>query len=298
MRSDGDSWGISEGVGATALLTAAGRALEARKVQPLAEDPYAAMYCDAAGGDWADLVYGNAPFHPLAQPGFGDNFVNFQGARTRFFDDFLHAALAAGVRQVVILASGLDSRAHRLSWPLGTALYELDRASVLEWKRAVAHEYGIYAPDVDLRDVPVDLRDNWQAALADAGFDATAPSAWLAEGLLLYLPTDARVALFAGIDCQAAPGSRLAVNDSAPIDPVLFDAAVAEEIATEQPPHFQLIYNDPDAPSVVSWFSERDWAVDSVPVGDFLVQAGRPEPGRSIARDALVSAVKRIESPS
>lgn len=296
MRSDGDSWTISEGVGATALLTAAGRALESRKTLPLAEDPYAAMYCDAAGGDWADLVHGNAPFHPLSEPGFGDHFVNFQGARTRFFDDFVHASLAAGVRQVVILASGLDSRAYRLSWPVGSRLYELDRAPVLEWKRSVAHEYGIYAPDVDLCDVPVDLRDNWQAALAEAGFDATAPSAWLAEGLLLYLSTEARVAVFSGIDCQAAPGSRLAVNDSAALEPELFQAAVRDEIERELPPHYQLIYNDPDAPSVSGWFSARDWDTESMPVGEFLALTGRPVPGRSIARDALVSATKRIES--
>src|SRR3712207_8045357 len=61
--------------------------------------------------------------------------------RTRFFDDFLlYACWGAGVRQVVLLAAGMDTRAFRLNWPSGTRLYELDRPVVLAAKEEVRSE--------------------------------------------------------------------------------------------------------------------------------------------------------------
>lgn len=127
MRSDNDSWDITTSVGATALMVAAARALEARKPHPLAVDPYAEVFCRAAGGQWADVLDGKPTENMLATGDFGTHFVDFQGARTRFFDDYFTQAAAAGVRQVVILAAGLDSRAYRLQWQPGTVVYELDQ---------------------------------------------------------------------------------------------------------------------------------------------------------------------------
>jgi len=290
MRSDDDSWDIVTGVGATALFVAAARALEAQKIEPFAVDPYAAVFCDAAEGDWADVVHGNAPFHQLVAPGFGEHFVNFQGARTRFFDDFLRVAVAGGIRQVVIPAAGLDSRAYRMIWPDDAVLYELDRGPVLDWKHNVMEQCG-FSPAVSLREVPVDLREDWQRALVESGFDSTVPSAWLVEGLLLYLPAEAQASLFRGIDCQSAPGSHLAANDSAPMDPAEFAVKLAEERQSRLTSHFDLIYNERVA-SVVDWFGEHGWTAGETPVAEFLSRAGRPTPGPTIARDAFVTAVK------
>ena len=125
------------------------------------------------------------PDHPLRSGEFGTHFVTFQGARTRYFDAYFAAAADAGVRQIVMLAAGLDSRAYRLGWSAGTTVFELDQPRVLEFKRqTLAGE----SPRAERREVPVDLREDWPAALQSSGFRPEQPSAWIAEGLLIYLP--------------------------------------------------------------------------------------------------------------
>src|SRR6476620_1323214 len=114
MRTDNDTWDITSSVGATALFVAAARALEANKPNPLVVDPYAEIFCRAVGGDWADVLDGNAPENKLMSE-FGGHFVNYQAARTNYFDDYFYAAADAGARQIVIPAAGLDSRAYRLA---------------------------------------------------------------------------------------------------------------------------------------------------------------------------------------
>lgn len=120
MRTEDDSWDVTTSVGSTGLLVAAARALETQKADPLAIDPYAEVFCRAAGGEWADVLDGKLPDHYLTTGDFGEHFVNFQGARTRYFDEYFSRATAAGMKQVVILAAGLDSRAFRLQWPIGS----------------------------------------------------------------------------------------------------------------------------------------------------------------------------------
>lgn len=292
MRSAGDSWGIATGVGATALLTAAARALEAQRSSPLVVDPFAAVLCRAAGGRWSGIVQGLAPLFPGADQEFVDRFVDFQAARTKFFDDFLLDAQDEGISQIVIPAAGLDSRAYRLA---DLTVYEMDLAPVLQWKHDVMERLGLQ-PVAALREVGVDLRDNWQKALSESGFDPTLPSAWLIEGLLLYLPADARRSLFQGIDCQSAPGSRLAVNDSLPLDPADYAAKLAEEVERGLTPHFQLIYNDQTA-AVAPLLTELGWAASSISVSVYLSMLKRPAPGPSIARDTFVAARKNRVAP-
>lgn len=297
-RSDDDSWDITTSVGSTALFVAAARALEAQKSDPLVVDPYAAMFCRAAGGQWADLVGGGCPDHELHSTEFGQHFVNFQGARTRYFDDYFHRVAQAGVRQVVILAAGLDSRAYRLSWPEGTVIFELDQPQVLAFKRYTLTQRGAQ-PKAERREVAIDLREDWPAALAAAGFDQTKPSAWIAEGLLIYLPATAQEQLFIGIDALAAPGSHLAVEDGAPMPADAYTAAVAEERAAgdERRIFHQLIYNERCAPAD-QWFGARGWTATPTPLADYLRTLGRPVPGPEteagpmIARNSLVRAVK------
>ncbi|KKB97952.1 class I SAM-dependent methyltransferase [Mycolicibacter arupensis] len=298
MRSDGDSWDITTSVGSTALFVATARALEAAKPDPLAVDPYAELFCRAAGGGWAAVLDGSQPDHELLSEDFGQHFVNFQGARTRYFDDYLTGAVAAGVRQVVILASGLDSRAFRLPWPDGTTIFELDQPQVLAFKSYVLSQRSIRAT-AERREVAVDLREDWPQALRDAGFDPTRPSAWIAEGLLIYLPADAQQQLFAGIDGLAAPGSHVAVEDGAPMAEDDFDAAVAAEVAAgDDTRNFhRLVYNEQHAPAD-QWFNARGWAAAATPLAEYLRRLGRPVPdpatpaGQMVSRNTLVSAVK------
>jgi methyltransferase (TIGR00027 family) len=304
VRTEGDNWDITTSVGATALFVATARALEAQKPDPLAIDPFAEVFCRAVGGNAADVLDGKNPEHPLKTSDFGECFVDFQGARTRYFDNYFRQAADAGVRQVVILAAGLDSRAYRIPWPDGTTIFELDRPQVLDFKREVLAERGA-EPNAERREVAVDLREDWPRALRDSGFDARQPSAWIAEGLLIYLPAAAQDQLFTGIDALAAPGSHVAVEDGAPLPPDEYAKAVEEERAAvgKEPAgnerlFFQLVYNEQHAPAE-DWFGERGWTSVATPLADYLREVGRPVPdmdsesGPMVARITLVSAVKR-----
>jgi methyltransferase (TIGR00027 family) len=300
VRTNDDNWDITTSVGSTALFVATARALEAQKPDPLAVDPFAGIFCHAVGGPAADVLDGKDPEHQLKTSDFGEHFVNFQGARTRYFDNYFLRAAGAGVRQVVILAAGLDSRAYRLAWPDGTTIFELDRPQVLDFKREVLAEQGA-TPNADRREIAIDLREDWPQALRDSGFDPSKPSAWIAEGLLIYLPAAAQQQLFTGIDALASAGSHVAVEDGAPMPAEAFSAAVEAERAAQaegdERVFFQLVYNERHAPAG-EWFGEHGWKAVATPLADYLNEVGRPVPGPDteagpmIARNALVSAVK------
>jgi len=130
------------------------------------------------------------------------------------------------VRQAVILASGLDTRAYRLRWPAGTVVYEVDQPQVIEFKTNTLAGIGA-APTAHRRAIGVDLRDDWPAALREAGFDVTQPTAWSAEGLLPYLPPEAQDRLFDHITALSAPGSRLATENIIDMSPFTDERARA-----------------------------------------------------------------------
>jgi methyltransferase (TIGR00027 family) len=301
VRTDDDNWDITTSVGSTALFVATARALEAQKPDPLAVDPFAEIFCRAVGGSAAAVLDGKDPGHQLKTPDFGEHFVTFQGARTRYFDDYFMQAADAGVRQVVILAAGLDSRAYRLNWPDATTIFELDRPQVLDFKRSVLAEQGA-EPHADRREVAIDLREDWPQALRDSGFDPAEPSAWIAEGLLIYLPATAQEQLFIGVDTLASPRSHVAVEDGSPMPAEAFEAAVEEERAAQaegdERLFFQLIYNEQHAPAE-QWLGEHGWNAVATPLADYLREVGRPLPGPEteawpmIARNTFVRAVKR-----
>ena len=207
MREDGDTWDIVSSVGRTALAVATFRALESERPDALISDPFARWFVEAANDpQFVALLSDSSALEKL--PFF---FPRFMGLRTKFFDDFFTTATADGVRQVVIVAAGLDDRAYRLTWPPGTVVFEIDRARVLEFKSGVLDSHGT-PPTSDRRPVAVDLRDDWPATLAEAGFVREHPTAWSAEGLLPYLPGPAHDALFERIDALSTGGSRLALD--------------------------------------------------------------------------------------
>jgi methyltransferase (TIGR00027 family) len=147
------------------------------------------------------------------------SMVSYFASRTKFFDTFFLDAANAGIRQVVILAAGLDARSWRLPWPDGVTVYELDQPRVLDFKASTLHERGA-DPLCHRVGVPVDLHQDWPKALQQAGFDASAPSAWSAEGLLMYLPATAQELLFDRIEGLTATGSRVGIEALSPTSPI------------------------------------------------------------------------------
>ena len=202
LRSDDDHWDIVSSVGYTALLVAGWRALHALSPQPLVRDEYAKFFIAASRDSYLAGV--------LANPGASEDetaFPRLYGVQTRFFDDFFASAGDAGIRQAVIVAAGLDSRAYRLEWAYSTTVFEVDLPKVLEFKARVLDEHGA-VPKARRIEVGADLRTDWSRTLEAAGFDTESPSAWSVEGVLPYLTDEAQNALFTRISGLSAPGSR------------------------------------------------------------------------------------------
>jgi methyltransferase (TIGR00027 family) len=207
-RHDGDSWDLASSVGSTATMAAAARAIASRQDGELFDDPLAEKLVRAVGvAAITRLAMGEVPPGDLVE----QVWIDVAKIRGRFYDDFFRDAAEAGVRQAAILASGLDSRAYRLAWPAGTVVYEVDQPPVVEFKSRALAELGVQ-PTADRRVVAVDLREDWPAALRDAGFDPARPTAWSAEGLLGYLPPEAQDSLLDTITELSAPGSRVATE--------------------------------------------------------------------------------------
>ncbi|MBU3061816.1 class I SAM-dependent methyltransferase [Nocardia sp. NEAU-G5] len=298
MRTEGDSWSITTGVGSTALYVAMARAIAGREPDPLAVDPFAEVFVRAAGPEWAAMLDGAYSGNPVTDSEFARVFRQFQIARTRYFDDYFAAAMAAGIRQVVILAAGLDARAYRLDWPDGTVVYELDRPQVLEFKRETLSAKGD-KPRADRREVAADLREDWPKALREQGFDPASPTAWLVEGLLIYLQPAAQDELFTALDALSAAGSRVAVEQMDPLTPqdlaAIEDSPESNDTGGEE--WTKLIYNDPRQ-EVAAWLAERGWRAERTYVGDYLRAHGRstaglgPQARLLPARVSLVTGIR------
>ncbi|BDX29560.1 putative S-adenosyl-L-methionine-dependent methyltransferase [Mycobacterium antarcticum] len=286
LRTDDDTWDIATSVGSTAVMVAAARAGETERDTPLIRDPFAKMLVAGAGtGVWEFMLDDSfvekvAEADPEAAAVF-EHMGSYQAVRTHFFDAYYADAAAAGIRQVVILASGLDSRAYRLDWPAGTTVFEIDQPKVLEYKATTLADHGV-RPAALLHEVPVDLRDDWPAALGDAGFDASAPTAWLAEGLLMYLPAEAQDRLFAQLTELSAPGSRVAA-ETVGVQAEDRRAAmrerfklIADKFGMEDAIDVgDLMYHDEDRADVTDWLNEHGWSASAVTSRDEMRRLGR-----------------------
>ncbi len=212
-RTEGDSWDLASSVGATATMIAASRALASREPDPLLDDRFADPLVRAVGHPFfVRMLDGEIPLESDDMPLTLQQRREQIAVRTRFFDDFLTSATAAGIRQAVILAAGLDARAYRLPWPAGTVVYEVDQPEVIAFKGDTLARLGA-EPTAERRTVGIDLRDDWPKALRDNGFDPAAATAWIAEGLLPYLPPQAQDRLLDNVSALSAPGSRLATEN-------------------------------------------------------------------------------------
>jgi methyltransferase (TIGR00027 family) len=214
-RTDNDTWDLATSVGATATMVAAARAIATKADHPLIEDRFAEPLVRAVGVEFlTKLATGELAAADVDDDESGwklEHMPIAMAVRTRFFDAFFRDATQAGIRQAVILASGLDARAYRLDWPAGMTVFEVDQPEVITFKTTTLAELGA-EPTTDRRAVAVDLRHDWPAALVDAGFDHTQPTAWIAEGLLGYLPPEAQDRLLDNISALSATGSRLATE--------------------------------------------------------------------------------------
>ncbi|MCV7444464.1 class I SAM-dependent methyltransferase [Mycobacterium paraense] len=274
QRSDNDTWDLATSVGVTATMVASARAAASRRVNPIISDPLAEPLVRATGVDlFAGLASGDLEFSDIGSGWVADFFA----VRARFFDGFFPQATAAGIRQAVIVGSGLDSRAYRLAWPAGAVVYEIDQPAVLAFKNSTLSELGA-APAAELRPVGIDLRHDWPTALQKAGFDVAMPAAWLLEGLMIgYLPGEAQDRMLDHITGLSAPGSQLAA-DHLPRDSVSVGSLMQNLAATWRQHGVEadfagLTYSH-DRNDAEKHLQSRGWTTSSRSLTDLLSAAG------------------------
>ncbi|MEU6430066.1 SAM-dependent methyltransferase [Microbispora sp. NPDC046973] len=269
--------GALKGVAKTALGMAMVRAHESLRGDRLFDDPYAQRFLDAAPGAFPEqpaTAEDLAALGPLTS--LGAVFAFHGVLRTRFFDDFLLAATAAGCPQVVLLAAGLDTRAFRLPWPDGVRVFELDLPEVFAFKEAVLD--GVDAvPACERKAVPADLRASWTGELVAAGFDRAVPTAWLAEGLLLYLTADEASRLLTEVGELSTPGSRLAFEHGGIADPALLARARGMPAMDE----YASLWRGGPGEDAPGWLSRHGWRPQIHDRAELAASCDRPIPGPS-----------------
>jgi methyltransferase (TIGR00027 family) len=262
------------GVAGTSLGVARIRAGESRRPDHLFDDPFASAF--AAAG-------------PAPQPrGPGDGTgaaLRFSVViRTRFFDEYLSAAALAGCGQVVLVAAGLDSRAFRLDWPAGLRLFELDQPEVLDFKEAVLSGLGA-TPRCQRTVVPVDLLSDWAGPLRTAGFRPDQPTAWLTEGLLIYLEADQAAGLLTEIGALSSPGSQLATErgDGA-------QRLISEVRGTPRGDRLAAMWKGGLGQDIAAWLGERGWQATRYDLAAMAESYGRP--AEAATNTGFVTAIR------
>ncbi|MFP5020248.1 SAM-dependent methyltransferase [Pseudonocardia phyllosphaerae] len=278
-------WGVTASVGLTALLVAAARAVEADRPDALVRDEFAAGFVARADAPvpMPTTVRELGTF--TAGQGW-QTMTAMMAVRTRVFDDLLRDADAAGLRQVVVLASGLDTRTHRLDWAPGTTVFEIDQPGVLRFKQEALDATGAPARAA-LRLVPADLRQDWPAALQEASLDTAAPTSWLVEGLLPYLPPDAEADLFDRITALSAPGSRIAVEaiDHSDAD-ALATRPEIEDLGRSVGFDWATLFDARSRPPVTETLQRLGWTTRARRLGELAAGYGRPFAGPATAMPA------------
>ncbi|WP_328540446.1 class I SAM-dependent methyltransferase [Streptomyces sp. NBC_00344] len=272
------------GVWATAVGVARVRAMETAREDPLFRDPLALAFATAGGV---------GPGTPQPERGNEAERRRRLGVvtsiiiRTKFLDDLLDRATEAGIRQVVLLGAGMDSRAFRMDWPAATRLFEVDTAEPLDFKASVLRQEGA-VPGCERTTVAVDLREDWPGALAAAGHDPALPTVWIAEGLLIYLPEDAVELLLDRVGGLSATGSRMGLTLGSPGVLARFAGDAAPGSAASM-----WVWEMPEDP--VGWLSRLGWDAEAFTLRDRAAAYGRPittPPQRDEGPGGLISAVR------
>ncbi|MFG2721679.1 class I SAM-dependent methyltransferase [Streptomyces sp. NPDC048416] len=290
-----DAEGVDGGVGLTALLVAAARAIETHRHDSLAQDVHAEHFVRAAPActGWP-LRIEQVPDGD-ANPLWG-RFARYFGLRTRVLDDFLLRSVRGNARQVVLLGAGLDTRAFRLDWPSDVVVFELDRAGVLAFKQQVLSDLSA-APTADRVPVPVDLRADWVTGLTAAGFDPALPSVWLAEGLLFYLPSPTETYLIDTVDRLTTDGSALAFEAKLEKDLLAYrDSTIYTAVREQIGMDLLHLFDQGARPDSAGTLSARGWSVSVHTPFEFTRRHRRgplPEPNDALEGNRWVFAHKR-----
>jgi methyltransferase (TIGR00027 family) len=278
-----DSTDPLDDLGTTALGVAYIRARESDRPEPLFRDPLAQAFIDAVPGSAPQAEAGQ---DPVAELGPTTQVLIFGArVRTRFFDEYLWSAAAAGCRQLVILAAGLDARAFRFEWPDGVRLFEVDRPVVLAFKDRVLREQAVPARCLRVG-VPANLAEDWAGPLAEAGFDPAAPTAWLAEGLLTYLTAEEAAGLLGMITDRSAPGSRLSFEQYS-----LAPGSTVRQM--QEVPELSLyasLWKGGLGERTLDWLAERGWQTRPEDVRTVGESYGLPAPAAEVGD--LVTAIR------
>ncbi|HYO05321.1 MAG TPA: class I SAM-dependent methyltransferase [Mycobacterium sp.] len=281
-RTNDDTWDLATSVGTTATMVAAARAIAT--AAGVIDDPFAEPLVRAVGVDfltrWAT---GELTSSDVDEEGTAWGLAQMpaaMAARTRYFDEFFAKSAAAGIRQAVILASGLDARAYRLDWPAGMTVFEIDQLAVIDFKTTTLSGLGA-EPKAALRTVAIDLREDWPTALKAAGFDTKEPAAWIAEGLYGYLPPEAQDRLLDAVTSLSAPGSRLgseAVPNTAEVDPDEARGRMRDATAKWREHGFDLDFVDltfeGERHDVGQYLDARGWTSVGTPMAELLAANG------------------------
>jgi methyltransferase (TIGR00027 family) len=278
--------GVEGGIGLTALMVASARAIETHRRDALSRDLYAEHFVRAArvSAGWPIRIQ-EVPDGD-ANPLWG-RLGRYFGLRTRVLDDFLLGSVHAGARQVVLLGAGLDSRAFRLDWPPDCVVFEIDKEGVLAFKHKVLGRLRATPKAVRIP-IATDLRADWAGALTGAGFDTTTPTAWLAEGLLLYLPNAAERCLIDTVDRLSTGGSSLAFEVKLGKDsPEIHDSPVYSSTKHQIGLDLLALFDGEPRPDSAGDLASKGWSTSIRSPFDFTRHHGRgPRPEQN---DALVS---------
>jgi len=265
-------------VSRTAVGVARVRAMETARPEPLFRDPYAAAFVAAAGDGAASPDRATLTDE---QRRWRAGIALHITVRTRFFDDYLVEAVASGCEQVVLLGAGLDTRALRLGWPAQLRWFELDLPEVLAFKQAVLDDLGA-AATCDRRTLPTDLGGDWAEPLREIGFNPRAPTAWLAEGLLVYLDGQTAARVLDTVTGLSAVGSRLSFERG----------DVAGQVATattdSRPDEASALWRGGLGRRPSEWLAEHAWRATEHELGDVATGYGRTAP--TSARSGFVTA--------
>jgi methyltransferase (TIGR00027 family) len=269
------------GLGLTAILVAGARATESARPDRLFDDTFARAFVEAASA--ASPAVAEALARGPADDEVNQARIDSIAVRTRFCDDYLLGATRSGCRQVVLLAAGLDARAFRLPWPAGVRLWEVDMPEVFAFKEQVLAHCGA-TPLCERTVVTADLRVDWLHTLADAGFNPDQPTAWLIEGLLMYLDEAERDFLLDRVGRVSSAGSRLALDHRAGFfsppritssDDTSGDRAAARFAALEA-----AAPSDPSLTAPKEWLSGHGWRAKVAEPATLFARHGRPLPAQ------------------
>ncbi|MFR9730723.1 SAM-dependent methyltransferase [Saccharopolyspora sp. MS10] len=268
MLEDVSAPPVPGGVALTAAAVGRERAEESARPDGLVRDPWASALVDAAvaaapeSPQWRLIAEGMTPSAMVPA------MCGFLALRTRWLDDAVLAAVAGGIRQVVVLGDGFDTRALRLPWPAPVDVITVDQPAVIEIvRRALDREEP--EPGVRWTRVPADLTGPWASELRATGFDPGSATAWIIEGVLMYLDPAEAGELLRVVRELSAPGS--AVFADVPRPPAVEDTAF-------RPGRPALEDNSSPVRVAVTCFGSRGWQVREVDPAALAAGHERPVP--------------------